>query len=235
MKTKGEHVNSALRKLRISGITVDPSGSDLTDSLEELEDMVHEYNGTIKTNYNFETSINASTLSGIDDEFNDAIAWSLALRLTDMFGKQPTQNMSGRAASSMQNWRARTSKTSQIAPPRTMPVGSGNQLIGLDTNNFYYAETAPVTAQTIYASVGDIVDGQFSLDTWLNGLTITSQVTTVSTGATLVSSSFLDSIVSFRASLQTAGFINVCSIVTRDDGLVTTVNTTIVVSGECNV
>ena len=55
MTTKIELINQAYSLIRISGITLDPSGEDISLALDRLETMAAEFYGrNIKTDYNFE-------------------------------------------------------------------------------------------------------------------------------------------------------------------------------------
>ena len=174
MKTKGEHINSALRVLRISGITVMPSGDELADCLESLEDMMNYFGTSIDTNWIKEDSPNAGTLSGIDDAFNEAVSWNLALRLCDMYGKAETPRMAKLASAGIHQWRRATIKVNPTTQPKTMPIGSGNQIFGLDYDNFFGGEKAPTgSSKTEYANKGDTVNYSMYFDFDVASVSIT--------------------------------------------------------------
>ena len=221
MKTKGEHVNAALRKLRISGLTVAPSGDELSDCLHELEDMMSELSGSVRTSWNYEDTPNASTDSGVADTFNDAVAWNLALRLTDLYGKQPTPNMAARASAGIANWLKLTSKVNPVRQPNTMPVGSGNNRYTQDWSRFFHVQKVPNNVNTQYADNGEIVDFVLDWADWLaDGVTLSS-FTIESTSNITVNSSQIqnDTQVYVNCTATAIGIAEVCVNVTASNGL----------------
>ena len=149
-KTKGEHINAAYSKLRISGITVNPTAGDNQLGLNTLEDFIAECEGrNICLNYNFEQAPDPSTKSGIDSQFNEMVATNLAMRLAPNFGKgvKPDPVLMQQANYTLSNAQARTAKVNYSLRSRNSPVGSGNRLNQFET--FYtLAPPAPISCKT---------------------------------------------------------------------------------------
>ena len=91
---KGDIINGAYSKLRISGITLQPSSKDNALALTILESMASEfYKRNLCTGYNFEDEPDPGSLNGMDKAYWDAYKWMLALRLLPDFGKQATPSL----------------------------------------------------------------------------------------------------------------------------------------------
>lgn len=149
-KTKGEHINDAYSRLRISGITVNPNASDNEKALERLEDFIAECEGlNMCLNYNFEQEPDPSTRSGIAAQFNNMVASNLAVRLAPDFGKglRMDPELKAQATFSWSNALARTAKVNPSTRSRLSPYGSGNSL---SSYNIRYVEAvpAPISCKT---------------------------------------------------------------------------------------
>lgn len=232
MKTKGEHVNAALRVLRISGITVAPSGDELSDCLESLEDMMNYLSETIDTNWNKESIPDGGTPSGVDDAHNEVVSWNLAIRLVDMYGKQETPRMTKLASAGLQQWRRSTVKVQTTSQPATMPVGSGNHIWGYDYDNFYSGQKQPIDSKTEYANKGDTDTTKVYFP-----YNVASVNVTTTSGVTVNSSAIDGGEVSLNLSFAKSGYMIVKVVATEDEATnpkVTTSQVTYVV-GEVNV
>lgn len=124
---KIDHVRKAYERLVISGITSVPSPREMSMGLERQEDMMYElHSRNICSSWVFEDQPSPNTDSGLDPAFNFAVETNLAVRLCDIFGKEPTMQLTKSASSSLSNWSARSSKTNMIDYPDRQPRGSGN-------------------------------------------------------------------------------------------------------------
>lgn len=149
-KTKGEHINAAYSKLRISGITVNPTPGDNETALYRLEDFIAECEGrNICLNYNFEEEPNPATRSGIDKQFNEMVSSNLAVRLMPDFGKglKADPVLLRAASGSLSNACARTAKVNPSVRSRISPVGSGNYIEPFDKYQ-YQPDPAPISCKT---------------------------------------------------------------------------------------
>lgn len=192
-KTKGEHINDAYSRLRISGITVNPNASDNERALERLEDFIAECEGmNICLNYNFEQEPDPSTRSGIDAQFNNMVATNLAVRLAPDFGKglRMDPELKAQASGTWSNAVARTARVNPSIRSRLSPYGSGNRFnpYGL---RFVEAKPAPISCKTEQLEKG--ITRSYS-ESWYDfldidgGETITSFTIEASSGLTINSS-----------------------------------------------
>ncbi len=188
-KTKVEHTSRAFRYLRISGLTTVPSPGEQSDALETLEDMMHEFRSrNICSSYVFEDAIDPNTNSEVADEFNNALATSLALRLAPDFGIMINPEIRAMATSGLSNWSARTGKTNMINPSNRQARGSGNTFRFPNWVRFYRFENdAPISCDTFLLKVDAIDFFQVDFSGYLlDGATIVSFETDVTNGIELI-------------------------------------------------
>jgi len=221
-------INGAYSQLRISGLTVMPSPSDIAVALRRLEALANEL-FIINTciGYNFEDAPDANSTSGLVPSLWFAVESILAFRLMPDFGKgkapDPILILNANAGFTLIfNYGV----TVPITPyPSRQPVGSGNKLY---KSKFYTpTETAPVVCGTNNMIVGDVSDFIEHFDAYLiDTEVITSFTIDVDTGLTLTSSSNTDTDVLYRIT-ATGGSTNDASlkvkiVMTTDDGRITT-------------
>ena len=188
IKTKGDHVNDALQKLRIGGLTTNPEPEEISDCLLVLEDMMSELDSrNICTSFQFEDDPDPSTESGIDPAYNNAVAYNLAMRMLDYFGKEATATLARQATQSMSNWSARAAKVRQINAPRRQPRGSGNNFRWPVWSRYYRDEaSAPISCDTQQIKQGQVENYGINLDGYLSdGETISSYTYEASAGLTV--------------------------------------------------
>jgi len=88
MATKIETINSAYSKMRISGLTVQPTPEDLMLAVYRLEDMMEEFYGrTLDVGYFFEDDPQPNTQTGVERKHDNMMSSNLATRLCVDFGK----------------------------------------------------------------------------------------------------------------------------------------------------
>lgn len=158
--TKAELINGAFSKLKISGITVDPSPEDSELALFVLESMMREYKGDC-LGYFFEDEPDTGSKHGLDPILWDSVKSILAGRLMPDFGKGDSTNANpillrriGGAESFLFS-QAATPRQTQY--PNRQPVGSGNSRAFQRFNRFYRPEAdAPNTCETKTMYIGDV-------------------------------------------------------------------------------
>ncbi len=188
--TKVEHVNRAYSALRISGLTTKPNPSEITQALNELEDMMNEFDSrNICSTYVFEDEPEPNTDSGIPIAYNNATQKCLAVRIAPIFGKVAMDETKRQATQALSNWSARSGKTNMINPPNRQARGSGNTFRFPNWVRFYRLEdSAPISCDTFDLKVDGIdffvVDFSGYL---LEGATITSFITENTQGIELIS------------------------------------------------
>lgn len=199
--TKVEHILRAYSAIRISGLTSKPTPEEITTGLDELEDMMSEFQTrNICSSYFFEDEPDPNTDSGIDTSYNNATQKCLAVRLAPYFGKEASPTLMRQATQALSNWSARTGKTNMIRPPSRQPRGSGNTFRFPVWIRFYRIEDgAPVSCDTLDLKVDEI--NFFSIDFngyLLEGATITSFVLDIPPGIEVIDSSELDGVISLE-------------------------------------
>ena len=220
VNTKGDIVNNALRRIKISGLTSKPSAEELHEGLEELEGMMQEFKSrNICTSYAYEGTPEANTNSNLKPDFLTAIQSNLAVRLAMYYGKEVPVYLAGLARGSLSSMSAVTSKTNQILPPSRMPKGSGNTFRGQTWNRYYRCKpNAPIDCDTVELALKDTYDYTISWDNWLSdGASVTAYTIDVSAGLTLVSSQLQGNEVYFKVTGLTVGTQTVKIQITSSD------------------
>lgn len=202
MTTKAQMVNDAYSQLRISGLTVNPSPSDLVLALYRMEQMMaelYEQRG-LNIGYNFTDPPNLNDLAGITLGYFQTIATNLGVRLCPDFGKEPPGVLMSQASSSMSGAIAVSAQRNMRPqqPPRRMPAGNGNTFRWLFWNRYMVpVVNAPVGSATNYMLQGETLDYREDFTAWLNGATIASYEILVDPLLTLDSDSESAGIISY--------------------------------------
>ena len=190
MTTKVEHINSAYSKIRISGITINPTPEDTETALWRLEDLMWElYGRTLDFNYNFEDVPLSTSESGVDRIHHNMIASNLAMLLLPDFGKDATPELAGQARSSFSASSAviARKRLQGVNYPNRMPIGTGNRNFGFRSRKYFPAVHPAVTDASNYVlKCGEIEDFEESFFDWLGDETIASYAISVEAGVTLV-------------------------------------------------
>jgi hypothetical protein len=158
MTTKADLINGAYSLMRISGITINPSGADLTLALTRLEDMAAEFEGrNIITDYNFEENPQTSSLHNLERKFWFAYEANLSVRLHPDFGKVPSPVLATQQQAAYSFLVANTAPFREISYPTRMPIGQANSRRSLRWSRFYIPEAkAPLSAETMIMYINDI-------------------------------------------------------------------------------
>lgn len=198
---KVDFINGAYSKLRISGLTVNPSPEDLVLALSRLENIASElYGRNIDVNYNFEDTPDANSLHNVDRMFWDSFHSILAVSLCSDFNKQPPATLVLDSSKAYSFLSAKTALVKAVNYPSRMPRGSGNT-IRFDRWNRFYAESedAPLSSKTINMIVGDVDDFTEHFDSYLKDTeTVSSYTITADTGLTISNDSLTSPDVSYR-------------------------------------
>jgi len=169
---KVDIIKGAYSKLRISGLTVDPTPSDLELALKELESFMAEiFARNMVLGYNFEDDPDPNTPTGVIRSYQFMMETNLAVRLISDFNKTVPQALLDQASGSYSTaaGQAMLEKLNQVQPPRRQARGSGNTLRYNRWSRFYRLFNANINnpaQKTIF--IGDINDFEEKFDAYLN-------------------------------------------------------------------
>lgn len=201
MASKADLINGAYSRLRISGITVQPTPDDISIALDRLEGMMAEWDvRNMSPGYAFEDQPNVNTESNIPLWAKNAVEASLAIHLCDDFGKPVPPALAAIASSGAANVAARTAVLQQTAYPSRMPRGSGaSYRFNRFRRYFPPAAQIPVGPEVKSMLIGEIFDFQESWASFLAaGEDLASFTIQAQTGVNVVSSSLSTPVVSYR-------------------------------------
>ena len=223
--TKGGIINDAYSRLRISGLTVDPTPEDMEIALSRLENMMSTLEARdIRLNYRFEELPDPATEHGVVSAHYDMMATNLATRLAPDFGKPVSNELARSAASSMSDTHSITAANNvrRTEYPNRQPLGSGNR-----RNYRYLRFNRPQPQAPLYSDVlvkDTVSDFEESYEAYLDsGETITSFEIKTDNGLTLVSSTNNDPLINYRlraesSSSFTREFLQLSITVTTSTG-----------------
>jgi hypothetical protein len=178
---KGDFINAAYSRMRISGLTRNPSPADTEVALERLENLASEWNSIgICAGYSFEETPDPSTPHNVPREYWNAFETSLAARLLSDFGKQPNDALLREQRTSFARLTASTAETRETQYPSRQPVGNGNRLWGRYRRYYRPEEEAPISCETIKMRVGEIND---FVENFSDYLALSEDVSTVTVTA----------------------------------------------------
>lgn len=226
--TKVDHIASAYSKLRISGLTVDPTPEDLELALCRLEDMMSEWAEArnISLGYNFEDDPDPNSVSNAPRWAHDGIGSALALRLIPDFNKEVPPALYAMASASMSaiSGRAARDRMRQVQYPSRQPIGSGNRWLPR-WHRFYGGDiSAPNNQDTTTIYKGDTDDFAESFQSYLDaGESISSFTIAATSGLTIDSSSISGDSIAYTLTASDIGSNEAVTIVmTTDAGRVDT-------------
>ena len=223
-KTKIQILNDCFNELRINGITAQADNEDVELALFRLEDLMSEL--TFDVGYRFESTPNPNSYTGIPSYANYAIAVSLAVRLTEPYGKA-NPNLTNKASAAMSRLESRVAKPRRVAYPSRQPLGMGNRR----AYNYYQfmpeVVNAPNDVSTETMNIGDrFVARSIDFSQYLQPLeTVASYTKTISNGLTVTSESISGSSIIFTVTANISGFQQILFAVTGSSG--TKVNRTL--------
>lgn len=194
----------AYSQLRISGITVQATPSDLEVALLRLENMFAEWQEgrNICVGFNFEHEPDPNSVSGIKRAYWHTASTNLAVRLIPDFNKQiPIELMmqAGQSFSTMSGAVA-SARLNQVSYPSRMPVGSGNELKYNRWQRFYkLSNDGTNTCNITNMFKDDVNDFEEHFDAYLeDGETIASYSIVADAGLEIVSDSNTDEDILYR-------------------------------------
>lgn len=201
MTTKIDFINSAYSRLRISGITVQPTPENVSLALSRLENMAAEWNSrNIVSGYAFEENPDTSTPHNVPREWWNAFESNLAVVLAPDFGKEASAGLQMEARGSYSTIVAQTAPIPQVQYPTRQPTGSGNSIRYNRFRRYYprYAE-APIEPETVTMFIGDIDDFFEDYADYLNlGEDISSYTLTADSGLNVQTQSLSSPRVNYR-------------------------------------
>ncbi len=198
---KSDIVSGSYSKLRISGITVNPTSGDNNLALERLEDLAEELAGrNIDLQYFFEDEPDAGSPHNMPRKFWDSMKSVLAGRLLPDFGKEMTQALQRIVSAGASFLYSGTATPQQTDYPRRMPIGSGNSLRSNRFIRFYRPLTpAPNAVATNKMFVDDVNDFVEHFDAYLlDGENVASYTIAANAGLTVVSDSLSTPDISYQ-------------------------------------
>lgn len=199
--TKNDLIRGAYSKLRISGITRQPTPEDLETALQRLESMAAQFNMTAPVGYNFEDQPDPNSDSGIVRGLALAFENNLAMHLIPDFNKEVPQILMGQASYGISQMYSQSAmmRLNHVNRPSRAPIGSGNQVWSRWAS--YYATTLPEIAPDITMFIGDVNDFTEHFDAYLrDGEDIASYSIIADDGIDLISDNLDSPNVNFRIS-----------------------------------
>lgn len=206
---KGDFINAAYSRARISGLTVQPSSEDLELALDKLEDMAAMWAGpgvNINSGYAFEDSPDPNTPHNVPRAYWSAYKANLALLLLTDFGKIPLPTLVAEAKATLSSLQSATAVVKKVPYSPRQPIGAGNTLRYGRWNRFYSPQvTAPNSAKTVYMTTGDINNFVEHFDSFLTtSEDVVGYVLTADSGLTVLSESLVTPDVNFQIEATSA-------------------------------
>lgn len=230
--TKAEIINGAFSKLKISGITVDPSPEDNELALGVMESMMHEYSARNRClGYNFEDFPDTGSKHNIPSQYWDAVKSVLAVRLAPDFGKgdsaqiNPVLLKMSAGAESMIFSGAATPRQTQY--PSRQPIGSGNTDRFNHIRRFYPSvEQVPSECESKSMYIGDVSDFVEDFNDYMTDSELIDTFTIESnTGLTILSSAKNATETAIDYQIRADGgneFLKLKIVITTTDGRIET-------------
>lgn len=198
---KGDIINAAFDRLRISGLTFAPGARENKAALRRLESLAARLKGSnICVGYVFEDRPDAGTESGVDLTFSAAFELMLASSLASDYGKALPPSLVAELQAATTALYANTAKVLPVQYPRRHPVGRGNSRITRAARYFSPPSNAPSSCETNRMMKGEVDDFVEDFTSYLlDGESIAAYSISSSSGVGIVSSQIVDSTVTYRA------------------------------------
>ena len=228
---KGDIVNGAYSRMRISGITSIPTAGDNKLALGRLESMAARwFNKNICAGYVFEDSPDMNTPSGISAGHRDAFETNLAVQIIPDFNKQTHPVLAAISMASYNDLANDTAKTVDLQYSNRVPRGRGSRRYSLrsGSNYFYPIVQTPIDCATNDMVIGNIDDFTEPFIDYLGtGEDVFSYTLEATAGLTVSSQSLSTPDVLYRieavgGSDETGGLQNVQIVATTTTGRITT-------------
>jgi len=197
---KGDLINNAYSRARISGLTVQPTPEDMAVALDRMESMAAEWDDrNICMGYYFEDSPDVNTPHNVPRKYWNAFETSLALRLLSDFGKEPGSSLIREQRVTFSRLVSSTACPQETTYPQRQPIGSGNRR-GFRYRRFYTEDdTLPTSCGVNKMQVGEINDFIESFIYYLlSSEDISSYTISAGDGLTIVSDSLTTPRISYQ-------------------------------------
>ncbi len=201
--TKIQMVDRAFDKLRISGFTSLPKPGEAQKAILTLESMCHELDGTgYVTGYNFESTPDPNSESGLAASLHLAFPKALAVELIPEYGKgqQPDPILLKQAAGAMSVIHRITKPRRKSPLPNTVPMGKAARSRYSQVSWKYHTDypDPPHIPAPYRMYEGDIAMRQEDAAPWLQpGDTVASYTIEASTGLNIESDSLIGQVVKY--------------------------------------
>lgn len=127
--TKGDIINAAFSRARISGLTRIAGPEDVALALDRLEDMAAMWEErNIRAGYYFENHPDPGTPHNIPRKFLGAFKANLAIQILADFGKVVPASLVSEAAGALSALCSATAVVTPVPYPARQPYGSGNNI-----------------------------------------------------------------------------------------------------------
>lgn len=222
---KADFINDAYSQLRISGITVDPTPSDLSLALDRLEDIAAElFSRNMDAGYMFEEVPDINSNVGVSRQYKQAYVTLLALRLIPDFNIAIPQHLQMAASAAVGALAANQINVREMVYPNRQPLGSGNLRRWTPVRRYYPGDVrGPAEDSTHKLFVGDTNDYTVDLSSdFVLGETITTFTLQTSSALQLDSSSNTDQTITYRVTALAAKTDKAILTVTTSTGRVLT-------------
>lgn len=160
--TKVDVIKDAYSKIRISGLTVNPTPEDLELALKRLENMMATWFArNIVVNYQFEENPDPNSQNGVIRSFQDAMSSNLAIKLIADFNKEAPQTLFAQASSGLETVSGVVAmdRLNKVQYPTRQPRGSGGTLRYNRWARFYRQFNAGINNPAqVTMFIGDIND-----------------------------------------------------------------------------
>lgn len=233
-QSKIELVQGAFSRLRISGLTIDPTPEDTTVALMRLEQMAAEFAGRNITTYYREAfdqgDIDPNDETGLALKYHDFFESNLAIRLSPDFGMDIPMALGVVASQSLASVSAMIAADNirEVAQPHRQPIGNAAALRNRWHQKFFRTPPlAPQDAELHNMFIGDINDFREDYSSYLRGdEIIESFVIKAEAGLEILESDNLTPYITYRieavSNTQEGIWQQVRIIITTDLGRVTT-------------
>ena len=203
LRTKGDLIQDALSKMKISGITAPPDAEDTQLMVQKLEGMLYEFQARgLDLKFNFTMDPDPADFHGMEFYAFQPISSILALRAVHDFGLEAPQTLilQARAGDDVISAISGRNKLRQVQYPSRQPRGSGNSQRYIRWRTFYPEPFhAPLQPPAIRLRVGEINDYTFDMSDDLRaGETITNVAVEASDGVTYTQRSLTATAIHYR-------------------------------------
>ena len=162
--TKGDIINAAFSRARISGLTRIAGPEDVALALDRLEDMAALWDDkNIKTGYFFENSPNPGTPHNVPRKYLGAYKANLAVQILADFGKVAPASLVSEAAGALSALCSACATVTPVPYPSRQPFGNGNAIRVSQTTK-YFPKTELVKSTVLTATEIQTFIESFSAD-----------------------------------------------------------------------